>query len=149
MDKEHSMLDLSTERDRAIERRLREDIIIWLSTIGANGRPHSVPVWFWWDGDAILIYSEPGTRKVRDLRQNPSVVLALETRDDGEEVAFFEGKAELLAEPTSVMMPPAYGEKYARLFPRIGSTPEKMKATHSQVIRVRSARVKAWGIGGG
>lgn len=142
------MLDLSTARDRAIDRRLREDLIIWLTTVGPDGRPHSVPVWFWWDGEAILIFSEPATRKIRDLRGNPAVVLALETRDDGEEVIFFEGEAELTAEPSTALMPPGFGEKYAHLFPRIGSTPEAMAAQYSQPIRVRGARVKAWGVAG-
>jgi len=144
------MLDLSTERDREIDRRLREDLIIWLSTVGPNGRPHTIPVWFWWDGDsgAILIYSEPETRKIRDLRQNTAIALALETRREGEEVIFFEGNAELTAEPTTELMPEGFGAKYAHLFPEIDSSPEKMAAQYSQPIRIRDAKVKTWGIAG-
>jgi PPOX class probable F420-dependent enzyme len=142
------MLDLSTERDRAIDRRLRDDLIIWLTTVSPAGRPHSVPVWFWWDGESVLIYSEPETRKVRDLRGDPAVTLVLETRDEGEEVIFFEGDAELTAEPTTALMPPEFGAKYAHLFQRTGSTPEQMAAQYSQPIRITGAKVKAWGIGG-
>jgi PPOX class probable F420-dependent enzyme len=141
------MLDLSSARDAAIDRRLRDDLIIWLTTVGPTGRPRSVPVWFWWDGESILIYSEPETRKIRDLRHNPAVALALETRDEGEEVIFFEGDAELTSEPATELMPPEFGEKYAHLFPRIGSTPEQMAAQYSQPIRIKGAKVKAWGIG--
>jgi PPOX class probable F420-dependent enzyme len=142
------MLDLSSARDAAIDRRLRDDLIIWLTTVGPTGRPHSVPVWFWWDGAAIVIYSEPETRKIRDLRRNKAVALALETRDEGEEVIFFEGDAELTSEPSTELMPPEFGEKYAHLFPRNDSTPEKMAAQYSQPIRINGARVKAWGVGG-
>ena len=140
------MLDLATPRDRTIDQWLREDLIIWLTTVGPTGRPHTVPVWFWWDGDAFLIFSEPETRKIRDLRANRAVSLALETRDEGEEVIFFEGDADLTSEPSTNLMPPEFGEKYARLFPRIDSSPEKMAAQYSQPIRIRGAKVKAWGI---
>ena len=140
------MLDLATPRDKTIDQWLREDLIIWLTTVGPTGRPHTVPVWFWWDGDAILIFSEPETRKIRDLRANRAVSLALETRDEGEEVIFFEGDAELTSEPSTNLMPPEFGEKYAHLFPRIDSSPEQMAAQYSQPIRIRGAKVKAWGI---
>ena len=141
------MLDLTTPRDAAIDRRLVGDLIIWLTTVRPDGRPHSVPVWYWWDGAAVLIFSEPKTQKIRNLRHDPDVVLALETRDDGEEVIFFEGTAELTAEPSSKLMPPEFGEKYARLFPRIDSSPAKMMAQYSQPIRVTLTKVTAWGVG--
>ncbi len=40
------MLDLTTERDAHIDQRLRSDLMIWLTTVRRNGRPHTVPVWF-------------------------------------------------------------------------------------------------------
>src|SRR5688500_6932787 len=105
-----------------------------MSTVGPTGRPHPIAVWFWWDGDSILIYSEPETRKIRDLRQNSAVALALETREEGEAVIFFEGEAELTAEPTTALMPEGFGEKYEHLFPGIDSSPAKMAAQFSQPI---------------
>ena len=99
------MLDLTATRRAAIEQRLRDDLMIWLTTVNPAGRPHTVPVWFWWDGESITIYCEPETRKIRNLRQNPAVTLALETEDDGEIVIIFEGDAELPAEPTTTAMP--------------------------------------------
>ena len=43
----------------------------------ADGRPHLVPVWFLWDGETLLIFSEPEKQKVRNLRANGQVSLAL------------------------------------------------------------------------
>lgn len=141
-------LDLANPRDKTIDDWLTNDLIIWLTTVGPTGRPHTIPVWFGWDGESILIFSEPETRKIRDLRANPAVSLALQTRDEGEEVIFFEGDAELTAETTAELMTGAYAAKYAHLFPRIDSSPEKMAAQYSQPIRIRNAKIKAWGIGG-
>lgn len=140
------MLDSAKPRDAAIAARLESDLIIWLTTVRPDGRPHTVPVWFWWDGESITIFCEPATTKIRNLSANPHVTLALETRDEGEEVIFFEGVAELTAEPTAALMTPAYAAKYAHLFPRIDSNPETMAARYTQPVRVKPAKVFAWGI---
>lgn len=137
-------LDPTTARDRAIDRRLREDPVVWLTTVTPDGRPHTVPIWFWWDGETLLMFSEPETKKVRNLRANPHVAIALETRDEGEQVAFFDGVAELLPQPTTELMGPEYAAKYAHLFPRIDSSPEKMAAQFSQPIRVRLTKAFSW-----
>jgi PPOX class probable F420-dependent enzyme len=140
------MLNLTPTRQAVIEQWLTEDLIIWLTTVDPSGRPHSVPVWFWWDGEQITIFSQPETRKVRHLRANPAVALALQTRDEGEEVIAFEGNAAFAPEPTSAQMTDGYKAKYAHLFPRIGSTPDKMAEDYSLVIRVTPTKVMAWGI---
>lgn len=140
------MLNLTPARTVAIEQWLKDDLIIWLTTVSPDGKPHTIPVWFWWDGEGVLIFSEPKTRKVRYLRENPAVTLALQTRDEGEEVVALEGTAEFMAEPTTVLMNAEYAAKYAHLFPRINSTPEKMAAQYTVAIRVEPTKVIAWGI---
>ena len=50
-------LDLSTDFGQRVARRLREERIIWLITIDAQQVAQPVPVWFWWDGETILIYN--------------------------------------------------------------------------------------------
>ncbi len=134
------MLDLSRERDAHIDRRLRSEPIIWLSTARPDGRPHLVPVWFLWDGQTILIFSEPGAQKVRNLRHSRHVVLALDTADEGEDVVIVEGEATLLQDGTVDSTLPAYAEKYAQLMVRIGTSPSMMAARYTQAIRITPAR---------
>ena len=93
-------LDLSNPKDAHIDQRLRAEPIIWLGTARPDGHPHLVPVWFFWDGEAITIYSQPGNQKMRNLQHNTSVTLALNTADDGDDVVIVEGKAELLGKST-------------------------------------------------
>ncbi len=116
----------------------------WLATTRPDGRPHNVPVWFWWDGETVLIFSQPNAQKVRNLRHSPHAVLTLNTLDDGEDVVIIEGTADLLDQPTTELMLPAFGEKYADLFVRVGSDPAKMAAEYSQPIRVTPGRFRAW-----
>ncbi len=66
-----------------IERLLRDEIVVWLSSVRPDGRPHVVPIWFTWDGREILIASKPNAQKIRNLRANAKVMLALgEAEDD-------------------------------------------------------------------
>ncbi|HEV2655078.1 MAG TPA: pyridoxamine 5'-phosphate oxidase family protein, partial [Ktedonobacteraceae bacterium] len=88
------MLDLTKERDAHVDKRLRSDTTIWLTTVRRDGRPHTVPVWFLWDGATFLIFSQPDNLKIRNLRNNPNVTLALDNTDDGSDVIAVEGKAE-------------------------------------------------------
>ena len=135
------MLDLTRERDAHVDRRLRAEPIIWLSTARPDGRPHLVPVWFLWDGRTILIFSEPGAQKVRNLRHSRHVVLALDTADEGEDVVIVEGEATLLQDGTVDSTLPAYAEKYGRLMARIGTSPEVMATSYTQAIQIRPTRV--------
>ncbi len=59
------MLDTTTEAGARAEKRLREEAIIWLTTVRSDGQPQSVPVWFLWEGETFLVYSQPGRQKLR------------------------------------------------------------------------------------
>ena len=80
------MLDTTTEWGRLVERRLREEEVIWLTTVRRDGQPQPIPVWFLWDGETILIYSRPDQQKVRNIRHNPKVSLHFNTDEYGDSV---------------------------------------------------------------
>ena len=130
------MLDLTKTRDAHIDERLRSNIMIWLNTVRADGRPHSAAVWFLWDGTAFLIFSRPNKQKIRNLRQNSSVLLALDDTKNGSDVIQVEGKAELLEHNDVDATLSAFAEKYSPLFKQMGSSPEAMAADYSQGIRI-------------
>src|SRR5690349_16036956 len=109
------MLDLRDPRGAQIDARLRAEPIIWLSSVRPDGRPHLVPVWFWCDGAMILIFSKPAAQKVRNLRHNPQVMLALDSADEGEDVVLLAGRAALLGADAPRSTLPEYAAKYAAL----------------------------------
>src|SRR5215469_3639763 len=102
------MLDLVNSKHAHVDERLRKNLIIWLGSMRPDGRPHLVYVWFLWDGKNILIFSQPNSQKIRNLRQNPRVTLALDNTKDGEDMVILEGKAELLPDPAVKPTLPAY-----------------------------------------
>ena len=138
------LLDLSNPKDVHVDERLRKEPIIWLSTVRADGRPHLVPVWFFWNGETITIYSQPNNQKMRNLQHNANVALALEAADEGDDVVIIEGKAELPGKSTQTMNTPAYVEKYDALIKALNSDPETMAASYSEVIRVTPTRFIRW-----
>lgn len=81
--------------------RLKSEQIGWFTSIRANGFPHAVPLWLLWLDDEVLIFSEPGTVKARNVRGNPRVLLRLEVGDDGEQLTVLQGLAEISDAPTS------------------------------------------------
>src|SRR3954447_14866070 len=118
-----------------IRRFLEKEPVVWLSTVRPDGNPHLVPIWFWWDGEAILVFSKPNAQKVRNLRANPSVMLALGDAEEDFDIDLFEGRAQLLDVPTEKVVPAAHLAKYADQLTAIGLTPTEYAATYSQVIR--------------
>ncbi|MBA2284188.1 MAG: TIGR03667 family PPOX class F420-dependent oxidoreductase [Ktedonobacteraceae bacterium] len=130
-------LDTTQPGAARIDERLRSDIVIWLGTVRADGRPHLVAVWFLWDGDTFLIFSQPGKQKVRNLQQNRNVVLALDNTQGGDDVIVVEGQATLLASAdVDITTLPAFEKKYSTHIKQLGMTPEAMAQSYSQPIRI-------------
>jgi PPOX class probable F420-dependent enzyme len=127
-----------------IVRFLEEEPVVWLSTVQADGRPHLVPTWFWWDGEALLVFSKPDARKVANLRANPAVMLGLGDAERDFDIGLVEARAELLDRPTSVVLPVAHLQKYAALLGTIGLTPAEYATTYSQVIRIVPRGFLGW-----
>jgi PPOX class probable F420-dependent enzyme len=127
-----------------IRRFLEQEPVVWLSTVRPDGGPHLVPIWFWWDGEAVLVFSKPNAQKIRNLRERPSMMLALGDTEDDFDVGMFEGTAELLDRPTSEMDASGHLRKYGDRMAAIGLTADSFAATYSQAIRIRLVRYLPW-----
>jgi PPOX class probable F420-dependent enzyme len=135
-----ALLDLTKERDAHIDQRLHNDMVIWLNSVRPDGRPHAVAVWFLWDGETFLIFSRPKNQKVRNLRENVQVLLAVDDTHNGADPITIEGMATLLPAGEVSATFPAYLEKYGSEIKNIGFTPEQMAAEYSQAIRIIPTR---------
>lgn len=139
------MLDVTTEWGQHAEQRLRSDVIGWLTTVGPEGRPYTVPVWFLWKDETVLIFSQPNKQKVRNLPKNPRVTLALDGTNGGGDVVIIEGTAELVNDPAISVEMPAYVEKYGKHIQDEGwATPAAMAADFSQAIRITPKKIRKW-----
>jgi PPOX class probable F420-dependent enzyme len=124
---------------------LREDPVVWLSSVQRDGRPHLVPVWFHWDGERIVAFSKPGARKVDNLRDEPRVMLAVGTPGPDFDVELIEATAELPPTPAAECMPEGFGAKYRELLRRAGLTVQRFAEVYSQPIVLRPTRFLGYG----
>ncbi len=62
---------------RAIREFLQKPLLARMSTIDADGYPHTVPVWFALDGDDIVVISVRNTRKVGHILVNPKGAISI------------------------------------------------------------------------
>ncbi len=119
--------------------RLKRELVIWLATVGRDGHPHVVPVWFWWDGKSLLIYAVPG-QKVRDIQANPNVALHLNSDPAGEDVVRVDGTAKIDAKHPPASKVVGYLRKYREQLRGIGMTPQEFSEQYQHAIRIRPTR---------
>jgi PPOX class probable F420-dependent enzyme len=132
-------------RDASVETALRDDPVVWLSSVQADGRPHLVPVWFHWDGERIVAFSKPHARKVDNLRGQPSVMLAVGTPGPDFEVELIEATAELPDQPATDLIPDGFGAKYRDLLHRAGLSVQRFAEVYSQAIVLHPTRYLGYG----
>ena len=138
------MIDTTTEAGARADRRLREEEIAWLTTVRSDGQPQSVPIWFLWDGQTFLIYSQPGRQKLRNIRRNPRVGLNLNSNAHGGEIVRVEGAAERVEDVPPATEVGEYLEKYRAAIARIGYDPDGFARAYSVPIRVTPERWQIW-----
>lgn len=130
------MIDLTTDFGRRAARRLEEERIIWLTTVDAEGMPQPRPVWFWWDGQIFLIYSQPNTHKLRHIARNLQVALHFDGDGQGGNIVVFTGEARLAPEAPPANQVPAYVQKYQPGFTRIRMSAEEFAGSYSVALWV-------------
>ena len=135
------MIDESTEFGARAARRLREDRLAWLTTVDGRGTPRPIPVWFLWDGgESFLVYSRPGTPKLRNIERNPRVSLHLDGDGLGGDIVVVTGEARVSDDPPAERVP-EYVAKYEWGFERNGWTPEEFARLYSVPIRIGLGRL--------
>jgi len=135
-------LDLNTEFGARVERRLREELVIWLTTVRPDTTPQPSLVWFIWDAGTLLIYSKPNTPKLRNIEQNPTVALHFDSDSRGGNVVVFTGSAIIDRQAPSLDQIPAYVEKYGPNIAGMQLTPASFGQVYSVPIRVTPARLR-------
>ncbi len=135
------MLDETTEFGQRATRRLREDLLGWLTTVSPRGAPQPVPVWFLWDGTSVLVYSKPDTPKLRNIAANPNVSLNLDGNGQGGDIVVLQGQARVSDDPPADAVPD-YVEKYAGLIARNSWTPASFAADYSVPLRLDPTRIR-------
>jgi PPOX class probable F420-dependent enzyme len=140
------MIDFTSEFGKTVKRHIDEDYFIWLTTVDSNLLPQPRPVWFIWDHDSFLIFSEPKAHKVRHITKHKNVALHFNTADGkGEQdVIVFAGAAIFDSNVPPAHQVLAYVKKYETGIKDLGMSPEELSKKYSVAIRIKPTSVRGW-----
>ena len=139
-----SIIDTSSDFGQRAARRLADEQVVWLVTVDSNGSPQPVPVWFLWDGQAALIYSQPNQAKLKNIERSGRASLNFNSDFHGGAVVVLTGTAEIVPSTPPADHISAYIEKYADGIASINMTPESFAASYSVPIRVTPAKLRGF-----
>jgi PPOX class probable F420-dependent enzyme len=136
------IVDEGTDFGARVARHLREDVVVWLTTVTPRGAPLPMPVWFLWDGeDTVSMHSMPGAR-VRNLEANPLVSLNFAGDGRGGDIVVLSGEACVDHDGPGADADEGYLAKYAQHIERIGQTPETFAQRYSEPVRITLTRLR-------
>jgi len=132
-------IDQATEFGKRAVERLRDESIIWLTTVAKDGSPFPKPVWFFWDGETVWIYSQPGALAVKHMARSPRVSLNFDGGQGPGGVIALTGTAECAAvEGHNAAFLAKYAEKLPALTAQYG---EDFPVLYTVLIRVVPDRI--------
>jgi PPOX class probable F420-dependent enzyme len=133
------IVDERTDLGRRAAAHLRDDVVVWLTTVAPSGAPLPTPVWFEWDGaDTVRLRSLPTARRVEHIRANPRVALNFAGDGQGGDIVVLSGTASPADEGPS----DAYVSKYRAHMERLGMTPDEFAARYAQPIAIALTRLR-------
>ena len=136
------IVDESTDFGARAAAHLRDDIVVWLTTISGKSGPLPMPVWFVWDGaETVLMFSQDGAR-VRNLEADPRVSLNFAGDGRGGDIVVLSGRATVEPDAPPADRVDAYVEKYREHIARIGLTPEQFGVKYSNPVRIELTKLR-------
>lgn len=136
--------DPATPFGRRVAERLRDEHLIWLTTVSADGTPQPNPVWFLWDGESMLIYNQTGARRLAHIARNPRVALNFETDAGGDDVIVLTGEARLSPDEVSPDKNAAYVAKYRDSIMGSFTSPERFASLYPVPLRITIEKVRGF-----
>jgi PPOX class probable F420-dependent enzyme len=127
-----------------VEQRLREEPIMWMTTVTPGGLPQTSPIWFFWDGREFLMFSKDDTARIRNVSANPKISLNLEGDGRGGAVVVIEGTARIDRDHPPATAMPEYIEKYQGFLDNYDWTAASFATDYPVPILIRPDRLRAW-----
>ena len=125
---------------RVVRKFLRQPRIAHLATLGRNGYPHIVPVYFLLDGDDIVFGSDDNEQKVKNARRHPQGAVVIGGDPATDDAGYmFQGSLHVARDPSRKLI------KRMRALYESGSDAEEWEESDSVIIRLKPRRViRVW-----
>jgi PPOX class probable F420-dependent enzyme len=129
--------------DEGVARRLDQELIIWFTSVRADGQPQSAPVWFVREGEELRIWSMEGQR-ITNLRQNPKVSLHLNDDGRGDNIVIIEAEATIDRSAGPGSAHPEFARRYQPVIDSYQQTWDWFDRGYPVPLRVKPNRIRAW-----
>ena len=80
--------------NQELNKFLSETHVTVISTVDADNRPRSAPIWYEWKDRAAYLFTGRRTLKWRNIQDNPNVSLCVDWREPPYRSAIIQGTAE-------------------------------------------------------
>jgi len=97
----------------AFHELLSSKAIAFVGTIGKHGEPQVTPSWFLWDGDQVRISLVEGRQRLRNLRRDPRISVAVVDPARPTHYLELRGRIDGLTPDPALALERAVAEKYA------------------------------------
>src|SRR5437588_7732775 len=131
---------MSIDLTQQVSSRLTSDNYGWLTTVAKSGLPVPRLVWFYFDGTALTVYTQPTAAKVAHINARPGVSLNLDSDGNGGGIIVIGGTAAVDATGVDCRDDEPYWSKYGELADEFGLT----DAMGGYSTRLRIVPTKAW-----
>ena len=139
------MVDKKSKLESTAKKFVRQEYAIWLTTIGSNLTPQPRPVWFIWDKDSFLIFSQPHAHKLNHIKQHQNVSLHFNAdKTSDQDVIVYLGTAQIDPNAPPAHRVRAYLKKYRAGIEATGATVEQFSQAYSVAIRVTPRSLRGW-----
>lgn len=122
--------------------------VVWVATVGPDGAPHVVPLWFVWPEDALYVSTRREGRTWHNASADPRVSVTIDLGRSWTDIAGLsvDGLAEPLpAEHASMRAPiSAWHEKYRSLLSGEGFARFAEEVRGLGFLRVEATHVVGW-----
>ena len=120
---------------------LEQNEMCRFASASKSGEPHVVPVSYLWENNLAYIVTDYGTRKLRNLRENPQAAILVDTAGT-QKLLLISGPVELIEK----------GEEYRRLYKlfhsRLGWVKrDPWKEGEAPFVKLMPTFKSGWGLG--
>lgn len=140
----HLLPDPATDFGERVRQRLRDEQVIWFTTVGGDGTPQPNPVWFLWEDNSALVYNRSDANRLTHIRRRPQVCLHFDGNGRGGDIVVLAGRAQVLEGHPLPHELPGYLDKYRESMTRVSGSPEAFSQAYPVPVRVGVARVRGF-----
>ena len=127
-----------------VREQLEGEAVVWLTTVSASQTPQPNLIWFIWDGETVLVYTQPSAFRLKHVARNNRVSLNFNSDASGSEMSVLTGTAYIDESTPNAIDHPEYIAKYKEGIAQLGMTPKSFSDAYSVAIRIVPERARGF-----